>query len=327
MNEAAYTVLSGTAHPQLAAAVARELGCTVSACTVQRFPDGEVGVSLHASVRRQDVLVVQPTSPPVNDHVIEALALADACRRDGAARIMAIVPYFGYARGDKRHGRREPIMARMMAELMQTVGFDYVLTIDVHSPQLEGFFHIPMDSVSAVPTLCNALKQWVTTETVVVAPDAGRVGMATVYAEHLGLPLVVCHKQRDSGSQTRVLRIVGEVRGRPCLIVDDMISTGGTIMTTIDALRAAGAMGDVTVAASHGLLLGDAAEKLAERGVRRLVVTDSVPVHVPTGDRPVVEIVPVAPLLAAALRLVLGGRPLHELDRDVLMTGTAGGAR
>ncbi|HEY3230150.1 MAG TPA: ribose-phosphate pyrophosphokinase, partial [Roseiflexaceae bacterium] len=235
-----FLIFSGTANPDLAAAIARELGVRLGRCNVERFPDSELSVQLLEPVRRKEVFIIQPTSPPVNDHLIELLAFADACRRAAAERITAIVPYFGYARADKRHGRREPITASMVAHLLQAVAVDHVLTVDLHAPQIEGFFHAAVDSLTAVPTLCAALRDQLPPEIVVVAPDSGRVRMATQYAQRLGAPLVVLHKRRESSTETTVTHLVGDVRGRACLIVDDMIATGGTMAESVAALLAAG---------------------------------------------------------------------------------------
>jgi ribose-phosphate pyrophosphokinase len=172
-------IFAGTANPWLVAAIARELGVQVGACDIERFPDGEVAVRLVQPVRRREVFLVQPTSPPVNDHLVEFLALTDACRRAAAARITAIVPYFGYARADKRTGRREPITARMVADLLEAVGIHHVITVDLHTPQVEGFFHASVDTLTATPTLSGALRDRLTANTVVVFPDAGRVPLAT----------------------------------------------------------------------------------------------------------------------------------------------------
>jgi ribose-phosphate pyrophosphokinase len=208
-----FTIISGTANPALAKTVAGQLGTEVSACVVDRYPDGDVAVRLLASVRRKEVFLVQPTSPPVNEHLIELLALADACRRAGAARITAIVPFFGYGRADKRHGRREPIMARVVADLLQIVGISHVVTLDLHTPQIEGFFHAPVDSLTAVPTLCQALRERVPADLVVVSPDVGRMGMATRYAEQcVGSSVVVLPKRRMNGSETKVTHVVGRCR-------------------------------------------------------------------------------------------------------------------
>lgn len=183
MND--FVLFGGTAHPELATSIAHVLGVRLGACQVERFPDGELSVQLLESVRGKEVFVVQPTSPPVNDHLVELLAWADVCRRSTAARVTAIVPYFGYARADKRNCRREPITASMVATLMQAAGIDHVLTLDLHTPQVEGFFRIPVNMLTAVPTLCDKLRERLPEGTVVLSPDAGRVRLATAYAERL----------------------------------------------------------------------------------------------------------------------------------------------
>jgi ribose-phosphate pyrophosphokinase len=301
-----FTILSGTANPALARLIARELGTRVGDCVLGRYPDGEVALQIMESVRRKEVFLMQPTSPPTNDHLLELLALADACRRAGAARIMAIVPFFGYGRADRRHGRREPIMARVVADLLEVVGIDHVVTVDPHTAQIEGFFRAPVDSLTAVPTLCRALRGRLPSGAVIVAPDAGRVEMATRYAQCLGAPVVVLHKRRVSGAETEVTHIVGDVSGRPCLIVDDMISTGGTVAESIRALLAAGARPEFMVAVTHGLLVEHAREKLSHPAVREVLVTDSVDVR--EKDWPQLRMISIAPLMAAALeRLVTDG--------------------
>jgi ribose-phosphate pyrophosphokinase len=259
----AFVLLAGTANPTLAAAVADILGVRLGGCRIARFPDGEISPQLLEPVRHKTVFLLQSTSPPVNDHLIELLALADACRRAAATRITAIIPYFGYARADKRHGRREPITARMVADLLHAVGVSHVVTVDLHTPQIEGFFLTPVDSLTAVPTLCGALQSRLPTGTVVVSPDAGRVRMATEYAHRLGTSVIVLHKRRESGTETAVTHLVGEVRDRSCLIIDDMIATGGTLLESIHAVRAAGARPEVFVAATHGLFLCGALENLS----------------------------------------------------------------
>jgi ribose-phosphate pyrophosphokinase len=307
-----FTIFTGTANPALARAIAHKLGSQVGTCTVDRYPDGDVAVQLLASVRRKEVFLMQPTSPPVNDHLIELLALADACRRAGAARITAIVPFFGYGRADKRHGRREPIMARVVADLLQVVGIGHVITVDLHTPQIEGFFHVPVDSLTAVPTVCQALRDRLPPDVVVVSPDVGRVRMATRYAHCFGVPVVVLHKQRVGGAETRVTHVVGDVSGRACLIVDDMISTGGTLVESITALLAAGARPEVMVAATHGLFVRGARDKLGHPAVRDVFVTDTVPAV--ATDWPQLHVVSLAPLLATAVERILTNGSLGELS-------------
>ncbi len=299
----AFTIFAGTANPALAAAIARELGVKPGQCAIDRFPDGEVSVRLLEPVRRKEVFLVQPTSPPVNDNLVELLALADACRRSAAGRITAIVPYFGYARADKRHGRREPITGRVVADLLQAVGIAHVVTMDLHTPQIEGFFHAPVDCLTAVPTLCQALRERLPRDAVVVSPDRGRVSLATHYAQCLGAGVVVLHKRRDDGAEVEVTHVVGDVAGRTCLIVDDMISTGATVAKSVKALVSRGARPEMMVAATHGLFLPGAREKLDSAAVREVFVADTVAVKEKDWTR--LHVVSIAPLMAEALRRFL----------------------
>jgi ribose-phosphate pyrophosphokinase len=293
-------LFAGTANPGLAEAVARELETSLSACEVEQFPDGELSVRVDDSVRGGDVFIIQPTSPPVNEHLLELLGFVDACRRASAARITAVMPYFGYARGDRRSAPREPIMASLVAELMQCAGVDHVILVDVHAPQLEGFFRIPVDHVSAVPALCESMRAQLPPRVIVVSPDAGRVKMATDYARRLAAPLAVLHKHRESATETEVTHVVGDVRDRVCLLIDDMIATGGTIIESVRALREAGARPEFYVAASHGLLLGDACTRFANEGVRSVFATDSVVPRLRC-DAPL-HVTSIAPLIAETIR-------------------------
>jgi ribose-phosphate pyrophosphokinase len=309
-----FTILAGTANPPLAAAIASELGVRVGACVIDRFPDGEVRVQLREPVRRREVFLLQSTSPPVNDHLIELLAMADACRRAAAANITAIVPYFDYGRADKRHGRCEPITGRVVADLLQVVGISHVVTVDLHTPQIEGFFYAPVDSLTAVPTLCQALEGRVSPDLVIVSTDAGRVQMATSYAHRLGVPVIMLHKRRESGTQTEVTHIVGDVSCRSCLIVDDIIATGGTLAESIRALLRAGARPDIIIAATHGILLPGARENLDHPAVRDVFVTDSV--CVTKKDWPRLRVISIAPLIARALERFLADGSLDDLNEE-----------
>jgi ribose-phosphate pyrophosphokinase len=306
-------VLSGTANPGLATSIARELRVELGACRVERFPDGEVSVALTQPVRKQEVFILQSTSPPVDENLVELLAMADAVRRAAASHVTAVIPYLGYARQDKRHGRRESITASVVAELLEAVGVHHVLAVDLHAPQIEGFFRIPVDSLSGVPVLYQALRDRLRPGTAVVSPDAGRVPMATQYAARLGAPVIILHKRRESGTQTDVTHVVGDVRGRPCLIVDDIISTGGTIAESVQALLGAGAEPEMTVAATHGLLLEGAREKLEVAPIREIWITDTVPTAGRGWAR--LRVVSVAPLIAAALQRFLANGSISELVR------------
>jgi ribose-phosphate pyrophosphokinase len=309
-----FVLFSGTSTPGLASAVAAELGVSPGSRTVTRFPDGEVDIRLDQPVRGREVLLIQSTAPPVNDNLMELLTLADACRRSAAARITAIVPYFGYARADKRRGRREPITASLVAQLIQAAGIDHLITIDLHAAQIEGFFRIPVDSLTAVPTLGQAVRDRLPQGAVVVSPDTGRVAMASDYAQWLGGPVAILHKRRSGGTETAVTHVIGDVRGRPCLIIDDMISTGGTIARGVEALLAAGARPEIIVAATHGLFVGPAWTALGHPAIRGVFVTDSV---VPSRPDPRLRVVSIAPLIAAAIRRILAGGSLSDLYHDV----------
>jgi ribose-phosphate pyrophosphokinase len=304
MRASEFLVLGGTANPDLAASIARDLGLPLCAVRIERFPDGEVSIELQEPVRGKEIFLVQPTSPPVDSHLVELLALADACRRAAASRITAVIPYFGYARADKRVRRSEPVTARVVADLLQVAGIQHVLTLDLHTGQIEGFFTIPVDSLTAVPVMCDALKGQLPANILTVAPDAGRVRMATEYAQRLGTPVAILHKRRASGTLTEVVQLVGDVRDRPCLIVDDMISTGGTLAGSIEALLAAGALPEIWIAATHGLFVDDARGKLALDAVRGIWVTDSI-AH-DCDAWPQLHIVSVAPLLAEGLMEIHG---------------------
>ncbi len=301
-------ILCGNANRTLAAAVARAAGIALGDAAVKRFPDGEVSVEIRETVRDKNVFVVQSTAPPVNDHLMELLAIVDACRRASAARIVAVIPYFGYARSDKRQGRREPISARLVADLLQTAGSDHVITIDLHVSQIEGFFRIPVDSLTAVSVLCEALKRRLPAGTVVVSPDAGRLKMATDYAQHLNTSVVLLHKTRETDAETHVTHLVGDVRGRSCLVVDDMISTGGTISEAVGKLIEMGARPGIVVAATHGVLLSSAQAKLTAEAISDVFVTDSIEQRIQAW--PHLHIVSVAPLLADAIHRATSREPL-----------------
>ncbi len=293
-------VIAGSAHPALAADIARAAGVPQIPVALERFPDSEISVRLLEAVSGRSVAIVQPTGPPVDANFIELLALSDACRRAGAERVIGVVPYFGYARADRRGGRRTPIMASLVAHLMQAAGIGHVITVDLHAPQIEGFFQIPVDELGAFETLLAAVRPTLPADITVVSPDLGRVGLATQYADRLGTPTAVVHKRRLSGRETLSLQVVGDVLDRACLIVDDMISTGGTMAGCVDALIRAGARRQMVVVATHGLFLAGAERVLSHPAIRAIWVTDTLPQpEGPVGRRMVVSI---APCVVAALQ-------------------------
>lgn len=315
-------VVAGTAHPGLAAEVAALLGVDRVACDLERFPDGELHPVV-GEVRGDDVYVVQPTGPAVNEHLVELLLLVDACRRAGADRVTAVVPYLGYARQDRRTRAGESIGIRVVLDALASVGTGRLVVVDPHTPALEAMSPMPVELLTAVPVLAAALEP-LAPGAVLVAPDLGAVHLAEGYARLLHRPVAVVRKARLSGKAVRAEALVGDVAGRPVIVVDDMISTGGTIEAAIRLLEAQGAATDVVVAATHGLFVGRALERLAALGAREVVVTDSVPsapteptAPVAPGAAPTVAAPPtrcsLAPLLAQAIGRLHRDEPLEEL--------------
>jgi ribose-phosphate pyrophosphokinase len=306
-----FSLLAGSASRALTSEMARLLEHRVSASRVERFPDGELTVDLGEPVRGFPVFVVQSLAPPVTENLFELLLFVDACRRSAADRITAIVPYLGYARADKRHKRREPIAASLVASLLQVAGLDHLVTVDLHAAQIEGFYHVPVDNLTAVPTLCDELKQRIAPGTVVVSPDEGRVKTAGEFANRLGAPVAVLHKERKTGTETKVMKVIGDVAGRPCLIIDDMIATGGTLANAIAALLEAGARPEMTVAATHGVLIDGAREQLRHETLREIIVTDTIAPH--HSDWPELSVVSLAPLLATVIHRLAERETIRDL--------------
>jgi ribose-phosphate pyrophosphokinase len=308
------TVFAGPASSQLGAAVCDGLQVAPALYECRRFPDGEVQIDVQESVRGRDVYLLQSTSPPVDQHLMELLLLADACRRAGAARLTAIVPYFGYARQDRRSGRRS-LGARVAARVLGTGGFDRVMLIDAHTPAIEGFFEMPLDHLTAVPLLAGAVKRVIGEKTTVVAPDLGAVKLARAYSNQLHVPMAFVHKTRLNGEAVEAHEVIGDVRGRLPLIVDDMLSTGATIEAAVGALRTAGAVEPISVAVTHALLVGRAREILQRLPLANIVVTDSVPV-VPLAP-PHLDVCSVAPLLTTAIQRNHHDESLADLRASV----------
>jgi ribose-phosphate pyrophosphokinase len=271
-------ILTGSANLALAENIARKVGVGLVQRTLERFPDGELHIELKESVRGHDVFLVQPTCPPVDPHLLELLLMADACRRAGASHLTAVMPYFGYARQDRRARGREPLGVRLIADLLDTSAIERVLAVDLHSQGVESAFAIPVEHASAVPILAEAVRSSLSRNAVIVSPDLGAVKMAERYAKLLDLPVAIINKTRMSGAEVSVQRIVGDIRGKQVLVIDDMISTGGTIEKAIEALLEAGCSSTgIKVAASHALLVGPAAERLGKLPIEKIYVSDSVP--------------------------------------------------
>ncbi|WP_456446898.1 ribose-phosphate diphosphokinase [Deinococcota bacterium DY0809b] len=294
-------LFSGNANRALAEKIAGYLGLPLGESLVQRFPDGEVRLQLGESVRGNDVYVIQPTAPPVNENLMELLLYADALRRSSAGRINAVVPYFGYARQDKQSIGREPISAKLVADLIERAGYHRVIAIDLHAPQIQGFFNIPVDHLRSVRLFAEYIEREGLVEgSVVVSPDAGRAEEARRLSNLLGLPMAMLAKRRTGPTETEVTYVIGDVEGLRPLIIDDIVSTGGTIRRGVDALVAAGAKPEAVVMATHAVLVGPARSNLSHMGIERVVFTDTIALDAGEGY----EILSTAPLLAQAIRAV-----------------------
>jgi ribose-phosphate pyrophosphokinase len=304
-------LLAGTRGRSFAAAVARELGLELHPVRSDVYPDGERYLQLGAPLGRRNVVILQSTPAPVGESVLELLLLSDAARRSGAERQVAVIPYFGLARQERRRESGQPVGLRVVTEMLRQGGFDRIVTVDLHSPSTEGCFPCPLENLSALPLLAEAVRPHLATPAVVVAPDLGAASLARECGRRLGLPVALVHKTRLNGRVVAVQEVVGEVQGRTPLLVDDMISTGGTIAAAARAVADRGAKSGGMVAATHGIFTPGSGALLRSAGIRRILVTDSVdPVESPAGY--LVRLT-LAPLLAEAIRRLKEGRSLEDL--------------
>jgi ribose-phosphate pyrophosphokinase len=296
---------SGRSHPELAVQVAEELGVELSPISARDFANGEIFVRFEESVRGSDVFILQSHTDPINTWIMEQLIMVDAAKRASAKRITVVSPFFGYARQDKKHRGREPITARLMMDMMATAGADRLMTVDLHTSQIQGFFDGPVDHLFALPILTQYIvDKYGDRDIAVVSPDAGRVRVAERWTDVLGAPLAIIHKRRDPDvpNAVKVLEVVGDVKGRLCVVVDDMIDTGGTIVQAAEVLFENGAS-DVVVAATHGILSDPARERLDASGIAEVVVTNTLPIPDERRfDR--LTVLSIAPTLAKAIREV-----------------------
>ena len=298
-------LLSGRSHPELAESVADELGIALSPTLAYDFANGEIFIRFRESVRGTDAFVLQSHTTPINTWIMEQLIMIDALKRASAKRITVIVPFYGYARQDKKHRGREPISARLMADLFKAAGADRLMTVDLHTSQIQGFFDGPVDHLFALPLLAEHVASRVATDQItVVSPDAGRVRVAERWTDVLGAPLAIIHKRRDPDvpNQVRVFEVVGDVKDRVCVVVDDMIDTGGTIVKAAETLFENGAK-DVIVAATHGILSDPARDRLQQSQISEVVVTDTLPIPAERQfDK--LTVLSIAPILATAINEV-----------------------
>jgi ribose-phosphate pyrophosphokinase len=294
-------VFTGSAHPALGEAIARFLGVPLGRAHLSRFSDGEVWFQIQDNVRGADVFVVQPTGPPVNENVMELLVMLDAFKRSSASRITAVLPYYGYARQDRKDKPRVPISAKLVADLLSAAGTDRVLTMDLHAAQIQGFFNVPVDHLFAAPVILDYVARLKLPKLTVVSPDAGGVERARAYAKRLDAALAIVDKRREAPNVAEVHQVVGDVEGRSALIVDDMVDTGGTLAKVADAIKEAGAR-EVLASSSHAVLSGAAVEKIEKSPLSKLIVTDSIPLAEEKRRCQKIVVLSIAELMGKAIR-------------------------
>ncbi|WP_375408717.1 ribose-phosphate pyrophosphokinase [uncultured Methylobacterium sp.] len=294
-------IVAGNASRPLAEAIAAYLEIPLAKCMVRRFADMEIFVELQENVRGEDVFIVQSTSYPANDHLMELLIMIDAARRSSARRITAVVPYFGYARQDRRTSGRTPISAKLVANLITEAGADRVMTLDLHAGQIQGFFDIPTDNLFAAPVIVRDIKERLDPrDWMVVSPDVGGVVRARAIAKRIDATLAIVDKRRERPGESEVMNIIGEVEGRSCILVDDIVDSGGTLVNAADALLNAGAK-DVSAYITHGVLSGGAVSRIAASRMKELVITDSIQPTQAVKLARNIRVVAIAPLLGEAI--------------------------
>jgi ribose-phosphate pyrophosphokinase len=294
-------IFAGSAHPALGGAIAEHLGVPMGRAHLARFSDGEIWFQIQDNVRGADVFVVQPTSTPVNENLMELLVMLDAFKRSSASRITTVMPYYGYARQDRKDKPRVPISAKLVADLLTAAGTDRILTMDLHASQIQGFFDVPVDHLFAAPVVIEYVETLNLPDLTIVSPDAGGVERARAYAKRLDATLAIVDKRREQPNVAEVHHVIGDVEGRTALIVDDIVDTAGTLGQVAQAIKKAGAR-EVLASCSHGVLSGKAVEKIEASPLSKLIVTDSIPLSEEKKRSPKIVVLTVADLLARAIR-------------------------
>lgn len=308
-------LLCGTANPELGRRISEEVGVHLAPMEITRFADGEIDVRIGESVRGHDVFVIQPTCPPVNDNYMELFVILDALRRASAARINAVLPYYGYQRKEKKTRARDPITAKLMANFLQQAGAERMIVLDLHAEAIQGFFDIPVDALTASKILAAHIRsRHGRKPIVVVSPDVGGTARARAIARILESPLAIVDKRRPRDDEVEVLNVIGDVQDSTCIVVDDLISSGATLVGAAQALKESGATA-VDVLATHGLLSGNALERLSDAFIDQVVITDTIPLSTAAASHPKVTQVSVAPLIAEAIVRVHEARSVSALFR------------
>ena len=295
-------VFTGNANRDLVKKICSELNIQLGNCEVTHFSDGEINVNIGETVRGCDVYIIQPTNSPVNDNLMELLILIDAVKRASAGRINAVIPYYGYARQDRKTKAREPITAKLVADLITTAGADRVVSMDLHAGQIQGYFDIPVDHLSSIPLLANYFKKIIDEDTVIVSPDLGGVTRARTFANILDLPIAIIKKRRPKANVSEVMNVIGEIEGKNVILVDDIIDTAGTIVKAASVLKSFGAK-KVYGCATHGVLSGPALDRIHNSELEKFVITDTIPLS-DEAKIDKIEVVSVAPLFAEAIKRI-----------------------
>jgi ribose-phosphate pyrophosphokinase len=306
-------IFAGSANCPLAEQVARQLGVELGKCTTTFLPDSETHVIIDEAVRGDDIFLIQPCGPPVNDHLMELLLYVDAFRRASANTITAVIPYFPYARQERMARGRESISAKVVAQMLETLGVSRVIFMDIHAPAIQGFFNVPVDPLAALPVLAEQFRDEHFRDGVIVAPDEGRVKMAARYAETLNLPLAFMHKRRMGFATAKTMTLVGDLKGKIPIIIDDVIS-GGSVLTQAPVLVEAGAQPEVHLAITHGVLAPSAIFLLDQPAIKQLIITDTLPLP-PDRQHPKLRVVSIAPLLATIIKRVHDGLSISGMLR------------
>lgn len=305
-------IFTGNSNPQLARMICKNLEVRLSSALVKRFSDGEIWIEIGENVRGRDVFVIQSTCSPANENIIELLIMIDALKRASAGRITAVIPYYGYARQDRKSAPRTPISAKLIADLLTVAGADRILTVDLHAGQIQGFFNIPVDNLYALPVLLGYVRENLLDELVFVSPDAGGVARTRAYAKRVGKPIAIIDKRREIPNVSEVMNVVGDVKGKTCIIVDDIVDTAGTITQAADALMNAGAKGVIGLC-THPVLSGRAVEHIANSSLSKLIVTDTIPLKEEAKRCEKIEVLSVAKLLAEAIKRIHEESSISEL--------------
>ena len=311
-------VFCGSSNPAFAKTVCEELGLTIGDGDVKTFADGEVSVSLNETVRGMDVFLIQSTCKPVNDHLMELLVMIDACRRASAGRITAVIPYFGYARQDRKAKSRDPISAKLVANMLTAAGADRILTMDLHANQIQGFFDIPVDHLLGNPTFVNYYLEkfpedkYNHDEFVVVSPDVGSVSRARAFAAKVHMGLAIVDKRRQKANVSEVMNVIGDVRGKTCILYDDMVDTAGSLCNAAQALVDVGGAKAVYACATHGVLSGPAFDRIEASPIQEMVFLNTIPVEDKTPSGKIKQL-DVAPIFARAISHVHGGTSIADL--------------